>query len=311
MPNEVTGANASANANTPEKKIVRRGISNATRGTQCLTFTHTDAQPNGLFLARIDSVELTDIVIGEDKTGMPSFNGCSIPRLRIVFTSTDPDANKRKYVTLSFTAVESNAMTIPGGKEEWKINSVFDWLKHLLNVFVLKGREMTAEEEEALSLSFIDFDEQGDYVPVDVEQVIAGWRALFENFVNMMNTGKDGKPCYKTADGKDIALWIKLIRYNKTKKGWSPIANGDLAFPAFVGKGCVEIFKQNSAPSISIDAVRETIRIMNVEKPKAPTNLAGPAGAGVMVPGIPAADPMMGGADFDAANLAAGEDMPF
>ena len=35
--------------------------------------------------------------IGDDKTGMPSFNGLEIPKLTITFASNEEDANKRHY----------------------------------------------------------------------------------------------------------------------------------------------------------------------------------------------------------------------
>lgn len=315
MANAKETATESANvaSSVETKKVSRRGIGSA-RGTTRLKFSHEQAKQNGLFLAHLDSVEVKTITIGEDKTGMPSFNGLDIPKLVLTFASNEEDANKRHYVTLQFTAVESNTNTIPGGKEEWKVNSVFDWLKHLLNVFVLKGRELNEEEEAALSLSFEDFDEQGEYVPVEPETVIAAWKSLFENFENIINRGREGSPYYTTKDGKSIVLWIKLLRYIKAgKKGWVPVNNGDLSFPSFVGEGCIEIYKQNTLASIRIDSIKEAIIPMNVEKPKAP-NMPNPnmgMGAPAMG-GVPVGDPMMTGGGYDANIMAtAQEDMPF
>jgi hypothetical protein len=311
--NVATGAVA-AEAPVETKKVSRRGIGSA-RGTTRLKFSHEQAKQNGLFLGHLDSVVVSMIQIGEDKTGMPSFNGLEIPKLTITFASNEEEVNKRHYQPLTFTAVESNANTIPGGKEEWKVNSVFDWLKHILNVFVLKGRELTEEEEAALSLSYEDFDEQGEYSPVEPEVVIAGWKTLFENFENIMNRGREGQPYFKTKDGKNVALWLKMLRYIKTpKKGWQPVNNGDLSFPSFVGEGCVEIYKQNTPPSIRIDSVKEAIIPMNVEKAKAP-NMPTP-GAGAMAAGmggVPVVDPMVGGGNGFNANIGieAAEDMPF
>lgn len=311
--NVATGAVA-AEAPVETKKVSRRGIGSA-RGTTRLKFSHEQAKQNGLFLGHLDSVVVSMIQIGEDKTGMPSFNGLEIPKLTITFASNEEEVNKRHYQPLTFTAVESNANTIPGGKEEWKVNSVFDWLKHILNVFVLKGRELTEEEEAALSLSYEDFDEQGEYSPVEPEVVIAGWKTLFENFENIMNRGREGQPYFKTKDGKNVALWLKMLRYIKTpKKGWQPVNNGDLSFPSFVGEGCVEIYKQNTPPSIRIDSVKEAIIPMNVEKAKAP-NMPTP-GAGAMTAGmggVPVVDPMVGGGNGFNTNIVveAAEDMPF
>lgn len=301
------------NEETVVKKVSRRGVA-AARGTTRLKFSHEQAKQNGLFLAHLDNVVVSMIQIGEDKTGMPSFNGLEIPKLVLTFASNESDVNKRHYTTLQFTAVESNANTIPGGKDEWKVNTVFDWFKHILNVYVLKGRELTEEESSALTLSFEDFDEQGEYVPVEPEDVIAGWKTLFENFENIINRGKEGQPYYKSKDGKDIPVWIKLLRYIKNnKRGWMPVNNGDLAFPSFVGEGCVEVYKQNTIPSIRIDSVKESIIPMNVEKAKAP-NMPTPnvgMGSAPAMGGVPVGDPMVSGGNFGGISVEAMEDMPF
>lgn len=289
------------------KKVSRRGLG-AARGTARLKFGNDQAKPNGLFLGHLEEVKYSTITIGEDKTGMPSFNGFEIPKLTLTFASNEEDPNKRHYVSKTFTAVESNVNTIPGGKEEWKVNSVFDWLKHVLNVYYLKGRELTDEEATALSLTFEDFDEQGEYVSVDTEIVINAWKVLFENFENIMNRGKDGKPVYHDKNNKFIPVWLKLLRYVKSRKSWTPINNGDLSLPQFVGEGCIEIYQQNAIPSIKIDLVKETILIMNVEKPKTP-NMPAVGGMAPMMGGV-AIDQTMNpmGTDISSQTI---DDMPF
>lgn len=289
------------------KKVSRRGLGSA-RGTARLKFGNDQAKPNGLFLGHLEEVKYSTITIGEDKTGMPSFNGFEIPKLTLTFASNEEDPNKRHYVSKTFTAVESNVNTIPGGKEEWKVNSVFDWLKHVLNVYYLKGRELTDEEATALSLTFEDFDKQGEYVSVDTEIVINAWKVLFENFENIMNHGKDGKPVYHDKNNKFIPVWLKLLRYVKSRKSWTPINNGDLSLPQFVGEGCIEIYQQNAIPSIKIDLVKETILIMNVEKPKTP-NMPAVGGMAPMMGGV-AIDQTMNpmGTDISSQTI---DDMPF
>lgn len=289
------------------KKVSHRGLGSA-RGTARLKFGNDQAKPNGLFLGHLEEVKYSTITIGEDKTGMPSFNGFEIPKLTLTFASNEEDPNKRHYVSKTFTAVESNVNTIPGGKEEWKVNSVFDWLKHVLNVYYLKGRELTDEEATALSLTFEDFDEQGEYVSVDTEIVINAWKVLFENFENIMNRGKDGKPVYHDKNNKFIPVWLKLLRYVKSRKSWTPINNGDLSLPQFVGEGCIEIYQQNAIPSIKIDLVKETILIINVEKPKTP-NMPAVGGTAPMMGGV-AIDQTMNlmGTDISSQTI---DDMPF
>lgn len=309
--NDKTGVETSAENQNEIKKVVRRGIGTA-RGTTRLKFTHELAAANGLFLGHLDNVAVSMIKIGEDKTGMPSFNGLEIPKITITFASNEEDVNKRHYITLTFTATESNTNTIPGGKDEWKVNTVFDWFKHILNVYVLKGRELTDEETNALSLPFMDFDENGEYVSIEPEEVIAGWKAVFDNFENILNRGREGQPYFKTKDGKNITVWIKLLRYIKNKKsGWQPVNNGDLSFPAFVGEGCIELYVKNTIPSIRLDRVKEAIMPMNIEKPKAP-NMPNPNAMGMgMAGGIPVNDPIMGGENYGNIGMEASEDMPF
>lgn len=289
------------------KKVSHRGLGSA-RGTARLKFGNDQAKPNGLFLGHLEEVKYSTITIGENKTGMPSFNGFEIPKLTLTFASNEEDPNKRHYVSKTFTAVESNVNTIPGGKEEWKVNSVFDWLKHVLNVYYLKGRELTDEETTALSLTFEDFDEQGEYVSVDTEIVINAWKVLFENFENIMNRGKDGKPVYHDKNNKFIPVWLKLLRYVKSRKSWTPINNGDLSLPQFVGEGCIEIYQQNAIPSIKIDLVKETILIINVEKSKTP-NMPAVGGMAPMMGGV-AIDQTMNlmGTDISSQTI---DDMPF
>ena len=295
------------------QKTSRRGIGNA-RGASRLKFSHEQAKPNGLFLGHLESVEVKTITVGEDKVGTPSFNGLDIPKLILTFASNEEEIAKRHYMSISFTAVESTSLTIPGAKEEWKVNNIFDWLKHVMNVYVTKGRTLTEEEDEALSLNYIDFDEQGEYVPVEPEVVIASWKTLFENFENIINRGREGQPVYKSKDGKFITVWMKFIRYTKhNKKGWQPISDGNLSFPIFVGDGCLEIYKQNCPVSINVNVVKESIIPMNVEKkPKSPNlpdnNINGYMG------GVQVSDSMMNNNSMpynDTVNMAAAEDMPF
>lgn len=287
-------------------KKSRRGISNATRGTQRLKFSHLDAQSNGLFVGHIENVEVRDILIGEDTTGMPSFNGMHIPQLVITVASNETAEDSRKYVNLSFTAVESNAETTINGKKSWQVDRIFDYLKHLLKVFVLNGREMTEEEEIALQLPFEDFDDNDQYVPVDPEVVAAGWKTLFTNFAGMMN-GADGTATYKTKEGKILPIWFKLLRYVKNgKKAWAPINNGQLTFPSFVGEGIFEVVKKNVAPNLRIDTAREAIIPMKIEEPAKAPNLTGAPAVpgGITIP--------MGGADMSAGlGMEAGDAMPF
>lgn len=299
------------NAQTVAKKV-RRGVSNKTQAVAQLKFHEKDAAQNGLFVGHLEEVR----VDWSNNADAKSFTGMSIPRLTFHFASNHANASEKRHVYQTLFPVESNVNTIPGGSEDWRVNNVFNWIKHILDVFYLKGREMTEAEEDALSLTFEDFDENGEYVSVEVEDVIAGYRAIFENAAAMLNgsfeltDGEVAKPVYKTSDGKYIPCWLKLLRHKKRKGDWINVgANGDLAFDGFIGNGVVELLKKDCPPTVlRLDLAKESITPK--ETKKTPTIGAPGMGAPAMG-GVMAGAPSMGMPVDNGAFQAAGEDMPF
>lgn len=302
---------ATVNAQTVAKKV-RRGVSNKTQAVAQLKFHEKDAAQNGLFVGHLEEVRVDWSTNADSK----SFTGISIPYLTFHFASNHANDSEKRHVYRTLFPVESNVNTIPGGSEDWRVNNVFNWIKHILDVFYLKGREMTETEEDALSLTFEDFDENGEYVSVEVEDVIAGYRAIFENAAAMLNgsfelaDGEVAKPVYKTSDGKFIPCWLKLLRHKKRKGDWVNVgANGDLAFDGFIGNGVVELLKKDCPPTVlRLDLAKESITPK--ETKKAPTigvpGMGAPAMGGVM-----AGAPSMSMPVDNGAFQAAGEDMPF
>lgn len=323
----VNGQEGSTNAASPAgeetaKKKKRRGISNDTRGSSRLKFDERrDAQrANGLFIGHLDNVEVTWVTLGADVQGLQSFAGLAIPVLSLTFASNDENESVRRYVPHRMMPAESNALTIPGGAEEWKVNSVLAWMKHLMDVFILKGRAMTEEEEDALCLPFDDTDDDGNYVPVESEVVIDGWKILFENFVKLMNN--DGKPVYKNANGGILPIWMKLLRFVKFKNAWTPVVRGkstmgDLGFTNFVGEGCIELYKSTTPPLLKIDVSKESITYKETSKPTAPTMPGAPMMGGAMpasqMPSMPmggSENTFAGGSQFPGVGNPADE-LPF
>ena len=302
---------ATANAQTVAKKV-RRGVSNKTQAVAQLKFHEKDAAQNGLFVGHLEEVR----VDWSNNADAKSFTGMSIPRLTFHFASNHANASEKRHVYQTLFPVESNVNTIPGGSEDWRVNNVFSWIKHILDVFYLKGREMSEAEEDALSLTFEDFDENGEYVSVEVEDVIAGYRTIFENAAAMLNgsfglaDGEVAKPVYKTSDGKFIPCWLKLLRHKKRKGDWINVgANGDLAFDGFIGNGVVELLKKDCPPTVlRLDLAKESITPK--ETKKTPTIGAPGMGAPAMG-GVMAGAPSMGMPVDNGAFQAAGEDMPF
>lgn len=298
-------------AQTTTKKV-RRGVSNKTQAVAQLKFHEKDAAQNGLFVGHLESVSVEWFTDANGK----EFTGEKVPRLVFHFTSNHANASEKRHVYQSLIPVPSNVNTIPEGIESWKVDNVFNWIKHILDVFYLKGRELTEEEEEALSLTFDDTDENGEYVSVEVADVLAGYRSVFENACAMLNgqfnlaDGEIAKPCFKTSDGKFIPCWLKLLRHKKRKNDWINVtSNGDLGFDGFIGNGVVELMRKDMPPTVlRLDLSKESITPK--ETKKQPT-----IGAPGMAPGIGgvAVDPMAGMAgNYDAAAVAgAGDEMPF
>ena len=302
-------------AQTTTKKV-RRGVSNKTQAVTQLKFHEKDAAQNGLFVGHLEEVRV-DWSNSEDSKDFPSM---AVPRLTIHFASNHTNSSERRHVYQTLFPIPSNVNTIPGGSEEWKVNNVFNWIKHILDVFYLKGRELTEAEEEALSLPFDDTDDNGEYVVVDTEDVLAGYRAIFEDTASMLNgefnlaDGDTPKPCFKTADGKFVPCWIKLLRHKKRKNDWINVTqNGDLGFDTFIGNGVVELLKKDMPPTVlRIDHARESITPKEVKK--LPTigapNMSIP-GMGGVVANNPIGDVSgMYNPSFDASSAANG-DMPF
>lgn len=302
-------------AQTTTKKV-RRGVSNKTQAVTQLKFHEKDAAQNGLFVGHLEEVRV-DWSNSEDSKDFPSM---AVPRLTIHFASNHTNASERRHVYQTLFPIPSNVNTIPGGSEEWKVNNVFNWIKHILDVFYLKGRELTEAEEEALSLPFDDTDDNGEYVVVETEDVLAGYRAIFEATASMLNgefnlaDGDTPKPCFKTADGKFVPCWIKLLRHKKRKNDWINVTqNGDLGFDTFIGNGVVELLKKDMPPTVlRIDHARESITPKEVKK--LPTigspNISIP-GMGGVVANNPMGDVSgMYNPSFDASSAANG-DMPF
>lgn len=294
------------NSNETPKKTIRRGVSNKTQAVSQLKFHEKDAAANGLFIGHLEDVRVDWSVNADGKM----FTGLRMPRLVLEFCSQHASVAERRHVYQNLLPVESNVDTIPGGKEEWKVNNVLNWIKHILDVYYLNGREMTEEEEDALTLPFVDFDEDNNYVAIEPQDVLDGYAVVFNNFVAMMNgtwncpDGETPKVCYKTADGKFKPAWLKLLRHKRVKNEWKNVNNGDLGFDTFIGSGAIELMKGNNPPAIlRIDVSKESITPK--ETNKAP-NIPG------AVPGVMAPTMVGGGSEMNAAftDAAVGE-MPF
>lgn len=287
------------------KKRRVRGITNETRAVARKKFDEKrDAnKANGLFIGHLENVEVNWATLKDD-ANIPQFAGMAVPYLTFTFCSNEANENDRKYTTVRFGAVESNTETIPGGKAEWKVNVIFQFMKHVYEVFVLKDRAMTEAEEDALTLPFEDFEDNGEggyqFVPLEPDVILNGYKTLFENYVKLLNN--DGKPHYKTSNGSILPIWMKLLRFIRAKNEWKSVLSGnqagELAFPTFIGEGVIELFDANKQPSIKFDIHKESI-IYKEEAMKAKTPNVGAPVAGGVAPGM--TNPAFGGAPANPA----------
>lgn len=319
MTNETKTA---ANAQAAKKKVLRRGVTNETRSVNRIKFHEKDSVPNtGLFIGHLENVTV-EWSSSDKNQDFPNIN---VPRLVFHFESNHSKIAERRYYGHTLWARASSIDTIPGGKHAMWVDGVFATIKHFLEVYYLNGRTLTSEEEEALSLDFFDYDENGNYIPVEQDEVIASYHKVFENAAAMFNGTynlKDGdtpKPCYKSADGKLIPIWMKLLRHTKGKDGkWYNVQpNGDLGFTNSPDSGLIEKINGQNPPAIlRINVARESITPKQTQ-PQNPTigirNPNNMVGTIVAPTGVPA----MGASQTDAYIAAqnptiSGEDnMPF
>lgn len=261
---------------TPKR---RRGISNDLQAAARKSFTQDDVDPStGLFISMINSVKVEWSTGKDDNRDFPNM---AIPRLVIDVCSIQPNPQDRRYITKTFFPVPSNVDTCIGGKDEWKVTSILRFMKHMLDVFYLKGvKTLTPEEEASLDLDFYDIDDDGNYEYVEPEVVVKAYGKLFAAFANIMNTANNGKPVYVQPDGKAVVIRTKLLSAIKTKNGWSLTNNGSLDIPSFVGEGIFDIYKADKPSNIKLNAAKESITITESDKKKEP--MANPA-AGIQV----------------------------
>lgn len=303
----VVNQSANSAATTAPKKR-RRGISNETRTTSRKKFSHKDAINNlWLFVGHLHA-RVAWVTMKEDNNMRPAFAGKAIPQLVIEATSLHTNPADVRVASKTFWPYESNVDYIPGGAKEKFINMDFAWIKHFLDVVVFKGREMTDEESEMLELGYVDYDDNGQYEPVEVEDVIKAWGVLFDNVVKLVETsGENGKSVLLDKVGNQRQFWFRLNRYYKNKGDWTfsgqGSEEGDLVFPNIVGQGIFEEkfmldathFKE---PSLMFDIAKERIAPMDgvqSKQKRAPNLVAVPCiggiamGTGIVNPNMPMA----------------------
>lgn len=285
------------NTDAAPKKRKRRGISDDTRSTTRKRFHESEICPSfpklAVFEGHLHDVNLSWATIKGDSDSV--FAGKAVPYLNFDFRSNHAAEVDQRFATNTLSVIPSNVDTCPGGSQEWRINNTFGIIKHYLDVYVLQGRPMPEKIRDMLELELDDTDDDGMYVPVEIDEVIAAWAKLFTNVVKIFNEmgTNTSKKIYYDKNNKWIPLWLHLVRYTRQiekggkAKAWKPADGkvGELTFPPFLGKGYIEIKREGFPPTIRLEGNTESIDIKEVESVSATP--VGPTlgGGAIQVPG--------------------------
>jgi hypothetical protein len=242
-----------------------KGISNETRSTSLKKFKPSPKVNDGLCIAALTDVVITQAEITADSP-MDTFRGMSIPRLNFIFESRlDMEGVKTSTYIHSFLPIEHTPSSLLK-ENSWKFDQLFGIIKHILDVY-RHDKPFTKEEEVLMTVDFQDED-NGVFIEQPASIVIAAYEKFFNNIIAMFKP--EGKAIYKDINGKDIIVWMKLLLEIKGKQ----INKGDYAFPGYVGEGVIEIKKDKVPPSLVINIAKGENII-----PKAPTTAVPPIGA--------------------------------
>lgn len=269
------------------RKVARRGITNETRGASQRKYHISMVDRNTkLFVGALMDVTVDYQDYKDTDASQSVFKGNKVPRLSFHFSSLDINPSQRAHVYKTFKPVESTVDTIPGGERAWLVEgSIMGYIKYLLDIYYLKGRELTDGEVEILSLPLDDVADDGSYNPVEVEEVLAAYTTLFSNVATLFNTALSGKPVFLSDKGAPITAWLKLITCYKSKNVWKHVDNGNLAFPQFTGEGIIEFKIDNKTPLLNLNSATESVS--DRVDAKAPTTLPNMPGATMVMPGAP------------------------
>lgn len=215
----------------------------------------------GLSLGKILSITLEDTEVSlTNQDGTPSsweFAGCKLPNIVIEFEQVvGPKDPAKRYITVreSITSTTDKNGT-PVEIKLWAdlTMNLFKRLQHYVNVF---NEGNLAPIDSKMALPKIAFSDAK-------EKRIADMRKMFAEYVRVLTA--------KRADGKarfeGITFWMAVIA--------DPKSGTYFRLPDFVGKGYLEVFKQNTPPTIEIPNSASVVLTKKTDKkePAAKANM--------------------------------------
>lgn len=192
---------------------------------------------NGLCLGHISNITLEEVEISATlENGTPSswdMAGKKSVNLNVEFKQlVTPKDNNPRFITLKESIIstkKSNGEPIEPKVWNNLVTEQFRRLQHIVNVFDKEGISPISKAiPEELYPDYND----------SVEVRIAKATKLFKHFLKAIQ-GDEKAPRYA-----DKLLWIKVVA--KVPEGTYYV------IPAFVGKGYLEIFKNNVAPALEL-----------------------------------------------------------
>lgn len=255
------------------------GIKKDTRGSSAPKFKLNAEENNGLNIGILKEVTVGEAVYGESQKGnFTAFAGKTVPTINFVFTGIPMTKGDNVPVYIhSF-----KPMPIIAGKFGWFYDSMFQTIKHFIDVYT--GEVFRDEYEDLLDLAIDPDDTETSF-----EDLHAAYVAFFNGVATVFNGNGKDLPCiYKDAKANPVAVWLKLLLYFNNNE----VNNGNPGFSGYPGDGIIELCVEEKEPTMRI-AIEKGESIIPREKGANKPNV--PQGGG----GAP-----QGGADTSKAGAA-------
>ena len=201
---------------------------------QRLGFKPNPSLYNGLCLATMTKCEIEEVDIPATKDdGTPSsWDMAGHKSYQVIVEFKQFGSDKDRFITLKETIVGTNkADGSPIEPKTWNslVMEQYKRLQHIVNV--LDNANIGTKSKAVAESLYPDYSDS-------VEARIAKAKKLFTHFVEMIS-GKGEKPRYE-----GVTFWLKVITKVPEETYY--------VIPTFVGKGYLEVFSNNVAPSLEL-----------------------------------------------------------
>ena len=250
------------------------GIRKDTRGASMLKFKPSMEVNDGLCIGYLKEITIGKAEYKDSQKGdYAEFAGKAVPTLNFVFEGMPEGKGHNAPIYVhSF-----KPMPIVPGKYSWFYDSIFQTLKHFIDVYTMDNF-LDAYED----LLCLEVDPE---TPMEFDELVAAYKEFFAGVVKVFNGDGAELPCiYRNGKGEGILAWMKLLLYYNGKE----VNNGSYGFSGYPGEGLIELYTPEVKPSLRIMIEKGESIIPKAKTSNAPVAPA-PTSAGVPMPGAPAA----------------------